>query len=77
MKIEILGMGCHKCVKLYANTVLAVKEMGLTAAEVLKVEDFQKIREYGVLSTPAVAVDGKVISAGKLLSTEEIKRLLA
>ena len=76
MKIEILGTGCQKCVKLYANTMLAVKQLGLTAAEVSKVEDFQKIREYDVMSTPAIAVDGKVISAGKLMSVEEIKNLL-
>jgi small redox-active disulfide protein 2 len=75
MKIEILGSGCAKCKKLYENTVEGVKLSGKDA-EVVKVEDFKKIAEYGVMTTPAVVVDGVVKSSGKLLSAEEIKTLL-
>ena len=75
MKIEILGTGCAKCKKLYENTLEAVKQSG-KEAEVSKVEDIKKIVEYGVMSTPAIVVDGVVKASGKLLSPEEIKRML-
>jgi len=75
MKIEILGSGCTKCKKLYENTVEGVKLSG-KEAEVVKVEDFKKIADYGVMTTPAVVVDGVVKSSGKLLTPEEIKALL-
>jgi len=76
MKIEILGMGCAKCASLYENVKQAAAEMGL-AAEVVKVEDIKEIMQYGVLMTPALAVDGVVKSAGKVLSKEDIKKILA
>lgn len=76
MKIEILGVGCPKCKQLTANTETAVKELNIQA-EIGKVTDIDKIIEYGVMMTPALAVDGKVVSAGKVLSKEEIKKLIA
>lgn len=75
MKIEILGSGCAKCKKLYENTLEAVRQSG-KEAEVVKVEDIKKIMEYGVMSTPAIVVDGVVRASGKLLSSEDIKKLL-
>lgn len=75
MKIEILGMGCPKCKQLYANVSAAVKESNITA-DVLKVEDIDKITEYGVMMTPALAIDGTVVSSGKLLNKDEVKRLI-
>ena len=72
MKIEILGMGCANCKKLYQNALEAVKQSG-KEIEVMKVEDIRKIMEYGVLSTPALVIDGVVKTAGKLAKTEEIK----
>jgi small redox-active disulfide protein 2 len=72
MKIEILGMGCANCNKLYQNAVEAVKLSG-KEVEVIKVEDIQKIMSYGVLSTPALAIDGVVKVAGKVSKVEEIK----
>ena len=75
MKIEIFGTGCPKCKKLYQNTEEAVKDLTLEA-EVVKVEDIQKIINAGVMMTPAFAVDGEVKSAGKVLSVDEIKKLL-
>ena len=75
MKIEILGVGCPKCKQLTANAEAAVKELNINA-EISKVTDIGKIVEYGVMMTPALAVDGTVVSAGKVLSTEEIKKVL-
>lgn len=75
MKIEILGTGCPKCKQLTANAEAAVKEMNLSA-EISKITDINKITDYGVMMTPALAVDGKVFSGGKILSKDEIKNLL-
>jgi small redox-active disulfide protein 2 len=72
MKIEILGMGCSNCNKLYQNALEAVKLSG-KEVEVTKVEDIKKIMSYGVLSTPALAIDGVVKAAGKVPKVEEIK----
>jgi small redox-active disulfide protein 2 len=75
MKIEILGTGCAKCKKLYENAVDAVKQSG-KEAEVVKVEDIQKIMAYGVMSTPALVVDGVVKTSGKVVSPQEIIGML-
>ncbi len=75
MKIEILGVGCPKCKQLTANAETAVKELNVTA-EIFKVTDIDKITEYGVMMTPALAIDGDVKAVGKILSVEEIKTLL-
>ncbi len=76
MKIEILGAGCPKCEQLVKNTEAALKELNIRA-EVSKVTDIAKIIEYSVMMTPALVVDGKVVSAGKVLSKDEIKRLIS
>lgn len=76
MKIEILGTGCAKCRQLYENVQAAVKTSGVEA-EILKVEDIQKITEYGVMTTPALVVDGRVRSSGRLPASEEISKWLA
>lgn len=75
-EISILGTGCPKCRKLYENAQAAVASMGVEAS-VKKVEKVADIVAYGVLTTPAIAVDGKVRSAGKVLSPEQITELLA
>lgn len=75
MKIEILGPGCMRCKQLMANAEAAVKELNIQA-EIGKVTDIDKITDYGVMMTPALAVDGKVVSAGKLLNKDEIKKIL-
>ena len=71
MKIEILGTGCSKCKALEEATKQAVAKIG-GFHSVEKVEDVMKIMEYGVMSTPALVVDGEVKSTGKLLSVDEI-----
>ena len=75
MKIEILGMGCSKCKMLYESVKRAVEEKAVQA-EVIKIEDIDKITEYGVMATPALVIDGEVKSSGKTLSSEEIKKWL-
>ena len=75
MKIEILGVGCPKCKQLTANAEVAIKELNINS-EIVKVTDIGKITEYGVMMTPALAIDGKVVSSGKVLSKEEIKKLV-
>ena len=75
MKVQILGTGCPKCGQLAANARQAVDEGGIDA-EIEKVEDIVKIMEFGVMMTPALAIDGEVKSVGKVLSTDEIKALL-
>ena len=75
MKIEILGTGCPKCKKLFQNTEAAVKDLKIEA-EIVKVEDIQEIINAGVMMTPAFAVDGEVKSSGKVLSVDEIKKIL-
>jgi small redox-active disulfide protein 2 len=75
MKIQILGTGCPKCKKLTQHAEDAVKALGLDA-EIEKVTQITDIIKFGVLMTPAVAIDGVVKSVGKLLSVEEIKGLL-
>ena len=75
MKIEILGTGCSKCKTLEENAKKAIAQIG-GFHELKKVEDVVEIMNYGVMSTPALVVDGKVKSSGKLLSVEEILEYL-
>jgi small redox-active disulfide protein 2 len=75
MKIEILGTGCAKCHKLEEMVRETVKAEGISA-DISKVDDIKKIMRYGVMTTPALVIDGKVKVAGKLPSSEEIKQLL-
>jgi small redox-active disulfide protein 2 len=74
-KIQILGAGCPKCKTLLANTEVAVKSLGIEAT-IEKVEKIQEIMKFAVMTTPALVVDGQVKSAGKVLSAEDIGRLL-
>ena len=75
MIIKILGSGCKNCVTLKENTEEALKETGIEA-EIIKVTDFKDIMAYGVLSTPALVVDEKVVSFGKVLKTKEVVKIL-
>ncbi len=75
MKIEVLGTGCAKCKTLYENARQALKESG-KSAEVVKVEDIPSIMKYGVMSTPALVIDGQVKFSGKLASVSEIIGML-
>lgn len=74
-KVQILGTGCPKCKALTANAEAAIRELELDA-EIVKVDRIQDIVAMGVMTTPALAVDGEVKSSGHLLSVEQVKRLL-
>jgi small redox-active disulfide protein 2 len=75
VKIKILGAGCSKCKKLAEQTELAAKEMGIEYS-LEKITDIREIINSGVMTTPALVVDGKVMAAGRLPSIEEIKKML-
>jgi len=74
-RIQILGTGCPKCRLLLANAEAAVQALGVEAA-IEKVDKITDIMKFGVMTTPALVVDGVVKSAGKVLSAEEIGKLL-
>jgi small redox-active disulfide protein 2 len=76
MKLEILGAGCANCQKLYKLTEEAVAELGLSGVELSKVEDFPAIMAYGVMTTPALAVDGKVVLSGRVPARAELVSVL-
>lgn len=75
MEIKILGTGCTKCKNLEKTTRMAVEQMNLDA-NITKVEDIVEIMQSGVMTTPALVADGKVIVKGRVPSIEEIKSLL-
>ena len=75
-KIQILGTGCPKCKKLAENTEAAAKELGIEY-ELVKVTDINEIMKFGVMMTPALAVNGDVKSVGKVMSTDDIKKVLS
>jgi small redox-active disulfide protein 2 len=76
MKVEILGVGCAKCHKLYDTVSELVKKNGIDA-EVVKVEDLKVFSQYGVFMTPALVVDGEVKVAGKVPKESEILKWLS
>ncbi len=75
MKIEILGTGCAKCHKLDELVRTTVHEMGVNA-DIIKVEDIKKIMAYGVMTTPALVIDGEIKIAGRIPSANELKGLI-
>lgn len=75
MKIEVLSTGCRKCQTLYENAQTALAASG-KAGEVVKVEELAALLQHGVLSPPALVIDGELKASGKLLSVVEIQRLL-
>ncbi|MFH0971613.1 MAG: thioredoxin family protein [Candidatus Micrarchaeota archaeon] len=75
MKIEILGPGCRKCLTLENHVRAAVAKTGIKA-EITHIFDVNKMVEMGAISTPALAIDGKIASQGKVLAIEEIMPLL-
>ncbi len=74
-KIQILGTGCAKCEALAANAVAAADEVGIEY-ELVKVKDLNEIAAFGVMFTPALAVDGQVKVSGKVPEVDEIRQLL-
>jgi small redox-active disulfide protein 2 len=75
MKIQILGTGCPKCKKTAEAAEAAVNELGIEA-EIVKVTDLNEIMKFGVMLTPALAVDGEVKVVGKVPTVDDIKGML-
>ncbi|KGM98028.1 redox-active disulfide protein 2 [Clostridium novyi A str. 4552] len=75
MNIKILGSGCKKCTTLMENTEIALEDLDKTA-NVEKVTDFKEIAKYGVMITPALIIDEKVVSYGKVLKPKEILNII-
>jgi len=75
-KIQVLGTGCPKCKKLTQNAEIAAKALGIEY-EIEKVTDINDIMNFGVMMTPALAVDGRVKIVGKVPSPEDIKAMLS
>jgi len=74
-KIQILGTGCPKCKKLAENAEAAAKDLGIEYS-LEKVTEISEIMKFGVMMTPALAIDGQVKSVGKVVSPDEIKKML-
>lgn len=75
MKIQVLGPGCPNCQKLEENVKKAVEELGIEA-EIEHIYDFNKMIELGMMMSPGLAIDGKLVSQGKIPEAEEIKKWL-
>jgi len=75
MEIKILGPGCPKCKTLDKMTREAVSELGITA-QVEKEEDIMKIMEYGIMKTPGLVINGKVLFSGRVPSANELKEII-
>ena len=76
MNIKVIGSGCDKCTKLYKNTLAAAEQLNLDA-DIEKIEDLMDIVRLGVMTTPAVMADGKIIVSGQVPNVKEMIRLLA
>ena len=74
--LQILGTGCPKCKKLAENAQAAAKDSGVEC-EIEKVTDINEIMKFGVMLTPALAIDGQVKVVGKVPSPDEIRKMLA
>ena len=74
-KIQILGTGCPKCKKLVENAEIAAKDLGIEYS-LEKITEISEIMKFGVMMTPALAIDGQVKSVGKVISPDEIKKML-
>ncbi len=75
MGVKILGGGCAKCNQLEAAAAEALTELGMDTT-IEHVKDYEKIAAYGVMTTPALVIDGKVVSYGKVLKKDEIVKIL-
>ncbi|HOW25338.1 MAG TPA: thioredoxin family protein [Bacteroidales bacterium] len=75
MEIKILGTGCPKCRSLEKNVREAADELGLKA-DITKVEDIIEIMNYGIISTPGLIIDNKIVSSGHILSVNQVKEII-
>lgn len=75
ISVKVLGSGCAKCNQLEAATKEALQQLGIDTT-IDHVTDFSQIAAYGVMTTPALVIDGKVVSYGKVLKTDEVIKIL-
>jgi len=75
MIIKILGPGCKNCAVLAENTKEALKNLNIEA-EISKITDYEQMAAYGIMSTPALVIDEKVVSSGKVLKSKDIMKLI-
>ena len=75
MEIKVLGTGCAKCKALEKATKEAVEKTGVNAT-ITKVEDIAEIMQFGVMTTPALVIDGEIVVKGKVPSVDELSKLL-
>lgn len=75
MNLKVIGTGCDKCDQLYTNTKEAVAKLGIEA-EIEKIEDLMEIVKLGVMTSPSLMKDGKLIVSGQVVSTDKIVKLL-
>ena len=75
MKIQVIGTGCDKCDRLYANVQQAVKNVGV-GAEIVKVEDLMEIVKLGVMTSPSLMIDGKLVVSGSVASVEKTEECI-
>lgn len=76
MEIKVLGTGCAKCKTLEQSVKQSVEELGIDAV-VTKEEDIVKIMSYGIMHTPGLVIDGKVVLSGRVPSVKDLKELIA
>ena len=76
MTIQVLGPGCKRCAALHQNTVAAAAQLGLDTP-VEQIHDYAEMARLGIMSTPALAVDGRVLMAGNVPSVDQVRELLA
>ena len=76
MTVKVLGGGCKACHKQYENARKAVEKLGLEV-EVEYITDMPKVMEYGVMSMPAIVIDEKIVSQGKVLKSKDVEKLLS
>ncbi|MBT8491173.1 MAG: TM0996/MTH895 family glutaredoxin-like protein [Deltaproteobacteria bacterium] len=76
MKIQIAGPGCTRCNSLEQNVIEAVTELGIEAT-ISKLKDFKEYTQYGILMTPALVIDGKVVVTGKVPSVDDLKKIIS
>lgn len=74
-KIEVLGTGCMKCKRLFANTEQAIKELNI-AVDLVKIETLDQITERGVMMTPALIINDEIVAEGRVPDVKEIKAML-
>ena len=76
MIIQVLGPGCKRCAALHQNTIAAAEQLGLDAP-IVHIDDYAEMARLGIMSTPALAVDGRVLMAGNVPSVDLVRQLLA